>query len=531
MFDLLIKQATVIDGTGSPGRVSDVGIRDGRFAAIASVIEACKALRTIDGSGLVLTPGFIDIHTHQDLALLTSPRSEIQLRQGVTFEVVGNCGSSIVPLVPPVRNPAQIAVLENLGLPGAAALPFTLRDYRHLLEQRGVAVNMTTLIGHGTLRLAAMGYAARRPEPDELNHMKGLLAAAMDQGAAGLSTGLIYAPGIFADTAELVELARVVAARGGFYASHMRNEAEGILDAINEVIAVGRGARIPLQISHLKITGRRNWELRERVIEKLCRAREEGLDLTCDIYPYFCSGTSLTALMPPWALEGGLERLVDRMRDPGRRRKIVRDIEQGLPGWEDMYHNAGWDRITIAHVPSETERVTEGRTIAEIARSQGMDPFDVVFSLIEKDGNGVKIISETMNEETVAEFIQLPFVMIGSDSSFSEGKPHPRLYGTFPRVIRRFVRELKVLSLEEAIHKMSGMPARRLGLRDVGVVKEGCRADAVLFDPERFSDTATYDDPCRSPVGLRAAIVNGVVVVEKDRHTGALPGVFHCRKS
>ena len=529
MYDILIKHATIIDGTGEPGWTGDVGVKNGRFTAIEPSISAEKARKTIQASGLVIAPGFIDIHTHSDVSLLDNPLAEIKLQQGVTLEVVGNCGTSLVPLEPATKDMAMADALSNLGKYGDSMEGSSFKDYRTLLEKKGLSINVMGLIGHGTLRIAAMGFSDKIPDTGQMEHMKTLLDAAMDQGALGMSTGLIYAPGIFAKTPELVELSRVVAKRGGFYASHMRNEAEGVLAAIDEVITIGEHARIPVQISHLKITGNGNWGLAEQVIEKLLNAREKGIDLTCDVYPYFSSSTSLTALIPPWAIEGGMEKLVPRLQDSIQRKKIIHDIKYGVPGWEDMHHNAGWEKITISHVHSMEHKEVEGKTVAEIAHERKVDPFELILALIEQDGNRVKIISETMNEENVAAFLKLPFAMVGSDSSFSQGKPHPRLYGAFPRVIRRFVRELKVLTLEEAVHKMTGLTARRLKLKDAGLIKKGFRADAVLFDPKTFSDTATYNNPCRFPEGLRTVIVNGVVVIEESNHTGAIPGVFYCK--
>ena len=318
----------------------------------------------------------------------------------------------------------------------------------------------------------------------------------------------------------------MAAKKGGFYASHLRNEAEEILAAIGEAIAIGEQADIPVQISHLKITGNRNWGLVDQVIEKLTAARQAGIDLTCDVYPYFSSGTSLTALIPPWAIEGGVDNLIPRLHNSDQRKKIIQDIRQGIPGWEDMYHNAGWDKITISQFDSPGKNDVEGRTVLQIAKQRNADPFELILDLIEQEGDEVKIISETMNEKNVAAFLKLPFAMVGSDSSFSKGKPHPRLYGAFPRVIRRFVRELKILTLEEAIHKMTGLPAGRLNLKTAGLIKKGFQADAVLFDPSTISDQATYQSPSKFPLGINRVIVNGQTVINNGVHTGAKPGKF-----
>ncbi len=556
MHDLIIKQATIIDGTGKPGWIGDVGIKNGKFTAIEPSIGISKTSEipnnsrssntttisnttmmlntnatpdtreTIHANGLVLSPGFIDIHSHSDDYWLEDPLSEIKLQQGVTREVLGNCGISLVPIDPEARHIDFPDALINLEKYNNSMDGFSFMDYRRLLESKGISNNVMGLTGHGTLRIAAMGFSDNIPDQNQMNKMKTLMDEAMDQGSLGISTGLIYAPGIFARTPELIELSRVAAKKGGFYATHLRNEAEEVLAAIDEAIAIGEEAGIPVQISHLKVTGHRNWGLVGQVIEKLSNAVKNGIDLTCDVYPYFSSRTSLTALIPPWAIEGGMKNLMPRLQNTAQRKKIIHDIKYGIPGWENMYHNAGWDKITISQFNSAGKNEIEGRTVAQIARERKTDPFELVLDLIEQEGDGVKIISETMNEENVAAFLKLPFAMVGSDSSFSKGKPHPRLYGAFPRVIRRFVRELKILTLEQAIHKMTGLTARRLKLKNAGIIKTGFQADAVLFDPETICDRATYQDPRKFPSGIAKVIVNGRIVISNGVHTGASPGRF-----
>ena len=475
MYDFIIKQATIIDGTGTPGWKGDVAIKNGKFTSLEPSITPADAKEKIQGDGLVLAPGFIDIHCHSDDYWLEDSLSEIKLQQGVTREVFGNCGVSIAPMGPvAMRTDFQYALgkLENHF---KSKGKFSFLDYRALLEKKGLCINAMGLVGHGTIRFAAMGFSDKIPSQSQMKKMKTLLDEAMDQGAVGMSTGLIYAPGIFAKIPELIELSRVVANKGGFYASHIRNEAEEVLAAIDEAITIGEQTGIPIQISHLKITGNKNWGLVDQVIDKLHSARSDGIDLTCDVYPYFSSRTSLTALIPPWAIEGGVENLLPRLQNSALRKRIIHDIKYGIPGWENMYHNAGWEKITISVFNSAEGKDIEGRTVAELAKQRKTDPFELILNLIEREGDGVKIISETMNEENVAALLKLPFAMVGSDSSFSQGSPHPRLYGTFPRVIRRFVREKKILSLEEAIHKMTGLPAHRLKLKNAGLIKKDSR--------------------------------------------------------
>jgi len=503
-----------------------VAIKNGKFISIEPSIGAANATEIIQGDGLVLAPGFIDIHCHSDDFWVEDSLSEIKLQQGVTRELFGNCGVSLAPIESLAMRTDFQSALNTIEKHFNPKGKFSFSDYRALLEGKGLYNNVMGLVGHGTIRFAVMGFSDKTPSQSQMEEMKTLLGEAMDQGAVGMSTGLIYAPGIFAKTPELIQLAHVVAQKGGFYASHIRNEAEDVLTAIDEAITIGEQTGIPLQISHLKITGNKNWRLVDQVIEKLHSARKKGIDLTCDVYPYFSSRTSLTALIPPWAIEGGVEHLIPRLQNSILRKKILHDIQYGIPNWENMYHNAGWEKITISVFNSKKGENIEGRTVAEIAKQRKTDPFELVLNLIEQEGDAVKIISETMNEDTVAAFLKLPFTMVGSDSSFSQGSPHPRLYGTFPRVIRRFVRERKVLLLEEAIYKMTGLPARRLKLKKAGLIKKGFQADAVLFNPDTISDMATYDDPCRFPSGISKVIVNGKIVISDNIHTEVRAGTF-----
>jgi len=525
MYDLLIRRATIIDGAGSREFLGDAGVADGRFVALAPRLEG-DAARIIDADGSALAPGFIDIHCHSDRYHIEHPDGEIKLRQGVTLEVVGNCGASLAPLS---AERAQEAVDHTVGGPGRfkGAVDWTgYGQYAAKVAAAKPVVNVMGLVGHGTLRIAAMGFAARPAKADELACMEGLLDAAMAEGAAGMSSGLYYAPGLFATTEEVVALSRVVARRGGYYATHLRNEAEGLLDSLDEAIHIGRAAGVPVHVSHLKAAGWRNWHLADQAVARIEAARAAGLDVTVDVYPYHFSSTSLLTIIPPWALDGGIPALLPRLADRAAREKIIGHINDGLPGWENIFHNAGWEKIIVSACGTAEGRRLEGRSIADIAHTAGKDPFECALDIIAGERGAVSIIAGSMNEDVVARFIALPFAMIGSDGSPNEGKPHPRVYGTFPRVVRRFVRELKALSLPEAVHKMTGMTAARLGLAAFGRIAAGARADAVLFDPERFADTATFDDPRRYPAGVRAVIVAGRVVLDGDTATGERPGVF-----
>ena len=529
MLDILIKGATIVDGTGAKAWVGDAAIAGGRFVALDRCIPG-EARRVITADGYMLAPGFIDIHCHSDFSLFDHPGADIKLRQGVTLEVLGNCGTSLAPLgaisraLIPAESDSDIQSWEH-------PLDWsTYGQYVNTLQTSGLSINVTGLVGHGTLRLTAMGSTDKKPTPDQMDRMKSLLSQSMDEGAAGLSTGLIYAPGCFAATRELIALARVAGRKGGYYASHIRNEADEIITALEEIIRIGREAEIPVHVSHLKIAGKKNWALRETVVEKLVSARSEGIDITCDVYPYFHSSTTILALLPPWCLEGGTASLMPRLKDPRQRERIIAGITDGIAGWENMVQHTGLDKIVISSVKSTQRKGLGGKSIAQIAVAAQQDPFQVLLDLVEAENGAVSIITESMNEENMVRFLSLPFAMVGSDGSPSQDRPHPRLYGTFPRVIRRIVRELGALSMEAAVHKMSGLTARRLGLKDTGTLRKGFKADAVLFDPLTFGDTATYDHPRSFPRGLLATIVNGEIVIDGKTHTGAKPGVFYRKK-
>jgi N-acyl-D-amino-acid deacylase len=523
-LDLKIDGATVIDGTGAAGSRTDVGIVDDRIVAVGDLSRE-RAGRSLNASGKVVAPGFIDMHSHSDWRLWENRRAESKIRQGVTTEVVGNCGFSPAPV-----SPEFVDDLRDFALHLPPGMDFSWRsfgDYLDAFDKGGLALNVAHLVGHGTLRIAAMGFARRAPTTGELAKMRSMLAAAMDEGAFGMSTGLIYAPGSYSDTAEIVEIAHAAARGRGFYASHIRGEGATLLQAVTEAITVGREADMPVQISHLKAAGKPNWGKVADALALIDAARAEGLDVLADAYPYVASSTSLRTLLPDWALEGGVDEMLGRLNDSGGRAHIREALTTERA--ESMATRVGWEHIMI--VGTTVRRDAEGRRLSEIAAARKLDPVDAIFELLTEERGRCSVILFQMDEADLRRALGHPAVMIGSDGSsmaptgkMAATKPHPRSYGTFPRVLGEYAREQRTVSLPQAVHKMTGMPARRLGLRDRGIVRVGARADLVVFDSRRVTDVATYDDPHRYPTGIEHVLVNGRFVIKDGEHTGSLPG-------
>jgi N-acyl-D-amino-acid deacylase len=527
---VLIRGGTVFDGTGSPGVPADVAIDDGRVAAVArddSLARAGAAL-VIDATGKYVTPGFIDIHTHSDRTILINGRMESKLRQGVTTEVGGNCGSSPAPALGPAAAKASESgedpnrALENRTWSSVAA-------YLEQVERSKIAGNFCTWVGHGALRASTVGYEMRPPTDDELAAMRRLLHESLEAGAFGLSTGLIYSPSGFAQTDEIVALAEVAREHGGLYASHIRNEAAKLLEAVGEAIEIGQRAGVPVQVAHHKASGRRNWGKVEESLALMESARAEGVDVACDQYPYVASSTGLTSVLPQWAHEGGRAALTRRLSDPETRARIRAEVLKSRPDYGTLEEGHGWHNVLIARC--RADRSLEGRRLGEVAAERGVDPFELTFDvLVASDGN-VGCVFFSMCEPDVRMVMRWPHTMIGSDASsvapygqLGEGKPHPRAYGTFTRVLGRYVREQGVLTWEQAIHKMTGQPAGRLGLRQRGTLAAGQWADVVVFDPATIQDEATFAEPHQYASGIEHVFVNGVPVISGGDHTGAFPG-------
>ncbi len=531
-FDLLLTNGKIVSGAGNPWFRADIGVTNGRIAQIGRLVAA-DAAHVIDVEGLFVSPGFIDAHSHTDLVLPFYSGVESTLRQGVTTLITGNCGISLAPVTPATQDLLVKSVSPHL--PKGVRLEVSWRSFNEYLryeETLGLAANIGHLVGHGTVRTAVMGVENRAPSDEELAQMKHFVAEALEAGALGLSTGLIYPPGLYAETAELIELARVVARYGGIYASHIRGEGETLIAAVKEAIAVGEATGLPVEISHHKASGKPYWGQTVDSLNLIDAARQRGVDVTFDQYPYLAGMTSLATLLPPWAHEGGLDQLLARLRSAEDRERIRRDMAAGLPGWENILDANGWDNIRVSSVRTDANRGVEGKSLAEIAQLRGTpDAYTALFNLLlEEDGEATMLLF-SMSEADVRRVMTHPAHMVGSDSwsvapsgVMSGGKPHPRFYGTYPRILGTYVRDEGVLRLTDAIRRMTSFPARRFGLRDRGLILEGLWADLVVFDAEAIRDRASYTDPHRYPEGIEYVVVNGQLVIEGGRNTGVRAG-------
>lgn len=534
---LLIENATIIDGTGSPARRGAVLVEDAHVAEVGD--SSLPPDEVLDAAGAVLCPGFIDMHSHGDFALMHDPDARAKVMQGVTTEVVGNCGLGVFP-----ANDRVASLYERLspmlfGESGSGTCP-DLASFRKRLEETGTAVHVAPLVAHGNVRASVLGLEERAPSARELDAMRELVAAAFEQGAFGFSTGLVYPPGAYAETEEIVELARIAGTYGGVYATHLRDEGPRLVEAFEEALRIGEEARVSVQISHHKAGGRFNQGKVRKTLSLLEQARARGLDVHSDVYPYTAGSTVLAAMfLPLWAFEGSHDKLLERLRDPATRRRMERDVRERfarfltLPSWLDrlvpkrlvlsLVLRAMSEAVVVSSV--KHRRRYEGMSIASIVRERKQPLFEVLFDLLLEEELSVVAIAHVMHEDDVRTVLAHPTTMLGTDGfPQREGKPHPRTYGTYPRVFEHYVREIGLLSLETAIHKATGMVARKLGLTDRGVLRPGARADLVLFDPKRIRDRSSYADPKQHPEGILHVWVDGVRTVQDGRATGARPG-------
>lgn len=516
-WSLLIKDGTVIDGTGSAGRQADVAIDGDRIAVIGPGLEG-EAARVIDATGLVVAPGFIDIHSHSDFFYHQCPSAESKLRQGVTTEVVGMCSFSPAPVDPRRRN-----LIEQHGRALGAELKVSwtgFGDYLDSLDDSGLSINVVHFVGHGALRLAAMGADDRPPDTGEMDRMTALLRDSLDAGAFGFSTGLVYPPSAYAETGELIELCRSMAARDGLYFSHIRGESETLIDAVDEAIDISDEGGVGLQIAHVKAAGRENWPKMDAALERIDKARSRGLPVTADVYPYAASSTVMVVLLPRWVHDGGMEKLLARLSDRATRERIIAECLMPRDRWGTQSGSVTWDEIMIATCP-DTAR--EGMTLADLARDTGLPGAQAMMDLLVQNDGAVSMVLFSQAEENVRKALRHPFVMIGSDSiglsrgpGPHPGRPHPRMYGTFPRVLGHYARDNGLLPLAEAVAKMTGRSAEKLGLPDRGVLRAGNYADLAVFDADTIEDAATFQAPHRYPRGIAFVIVNGATVLEGE---------------
>ncbi|MCA1730260.1 MAG: D-aminoacylase [Actinobacteria bacterium] len=523
MLDLILKNGRIVDGTGNPWFFGDVGIKDDVVVEVGRVNQSSRD--TVDLRGQVISPGFIDGHCHSDLMVLDDPLSEIKLQQGVTTEVLGNCGMTPAPFTERNLNLLRSYVEPVLGRTERKWSWETVESYVDSLLEVKPSGNVATYVGHGSLRIAVMGFENRPASADELNRMKRLLEEGLQAGAIGLSLGLMYAPASYTSREELAELCSVLPRYDGLLATHIRGEGNSLIPSIEEVIWIAETCGVSLQVSHLKAAGRSNWGNVTTAMELIEDARSRGLDVTCDVYPYTAGSTTLTSLLPPWVMEGGASRALERLKDPSSRKRIKEELGHEHDGWDNLLASTGWESVYISSLSKGNGANLEGKHIAEISESRGVEPADCMMDmLLEQDGK-VSIVFFHMAGADVDQVVRWERSLIASDSLHDQAeKPHPRLYGTFPHVLAKYVREDRVLTLEEAIRKMTSFPARRFRLGMRGLVAPGYAADLVVFDPETISDRATYNDPKRFPEGISCVLVNGEIVVESGVHRGVRAG-------
>ena len=521
--DLLIRGGLVTDGSGRPGEIGDVAVRDGRIAALGRSLPKGSA-KVIDAEGLAVTPGFIDIKTHSDFTLPINPKAESKVRQGVTTEIIGHCGFSVAPVLP-----GKLELIRDYLSASAPWLPFREMRFPEYLDTfPAVAVNAGMLVGHHTLRLNVMGMEARPPSASELERMAALLEEGLAAGALGLSSGLFTPPSSYADRAEIVALCNVLRRHHAAYFTHIRDESNRVVEAVDEAIDIARTCGVHVEIVHLKCSGTDNWGKVAHILAMIEAARAEGLAVDCDSYPYAAGSNPLKNLLPQWVQSGGLEAMLARLALPDTRQRLGAEIERdGLNNWGRI---PSWDCVQISISPHLPQHA--GETVAAIAAARGCEPIDLVCDYLIEDQGATRVLITSIAEDDIREILRSPSALVGSDGNcvadygiVAQGMPHPRFYGTFPRIIGHYVHRERLLPLEVAVRKMTGATAAALRLRDRGLLKEGYRADIAIFDPTDFTDRATYAEPHQYPSGARTTVlVNGVAVVEDAAHTGALPG-------
>lgn len=525
-YDLLIRNAKIYDGSGTAPMNGSVGIKGDTIVAVGDLKDAL-GINEIDAEGLAVSPGFINMLSWATESLIEDGRSMSGLKQGVTLEVMGE-GWSMGPYNEKMKEEEQ----KNQGDIKYDINWTTLAEYLSFLAEKGVSTNVASFVGATTLRIHELGFEDRAPTPEELTRMQSLARQAMEEGALGIGSSLIYAPAFYADTDEIIALCQVASEYDGMYITHMRSEGNKLLEGVDEVIEIASKADIAAEIYHLKAAGKNNWPKMDQVIAKIDSARAAGIELTTDMYNYIAGATGLDASMPPWVQEGGYDAWVKRLQDPATRKKVMAEMKTDAQDWENLYYAAGSpEKVLLVGFKNDSLKHYTGKSLAAIAKLRGTSPEETAIDLVIQDGSRVGTVYFLMSEENVKKQIALPYMSFGSDAGslaaegvFLKSNPHPRAYGNFSRLLGKYVREEKVISLEEAIHKLSGLPASHLKLKKRGLLKEGYAADIVIFDPSTISDHATFENPHQYATGVKHVFVNGTQVLKDGEHTGAKPG-------
>lgn len=521
-YDIIISQGVVFDGLGNPGKENDIAVKGDKIFLSGNNINKSKAKMVIEARGLAVSPGFIDAHDHTDIGLITNPKAESHVRQGVTSVISGNCGYSPFPIpdlaLEEMRDSAKTeydVILDWKDITG----------FFNRLQEKGMALNYGTLLGHGNVRGKVVGLEDHPPTESQLKEMKKLVEENIKAGALGISTGLEYSPGSYAKTPELIELCRTVAMNSGLYVTHMRNEGDFLLESIEEAVEIAMKSKVSLQISHLKVAYKNNWSKINAALSKIEAAKKDGVNVLADRYPYIAGSTGLSYYFPLWALQGTTKDFIARLKDPNLDSKIRRHLK------EQEKKLGSWDKVLISSVFTAKNKKLEGKNILEAARETQKEPYEFMRDLLIEEENRVGMISFFANEDNLKRILADPLVVIGADSAavapyglLGIGKPHPRHYGTFPRILGKYAREEKIFSLARAIQKMTSITAEKFGLRKRGQIKEGYFADLVVFDPEKVIDCATWKNPHQYPKGINQVLVNGQIVIRESEHTGKLPG-------
>jgi N-acyl-D-amino-acid deacylase len=524
-FDVIIKGGTVYDGTGRPGVKTDVGIKGDRIVAVGNLSRS-TAPTIIDATKLAVAPGFINMLAHSESSLIVDPRSLSEIKQGVTTQIFGELSMG------PLNDDMKRRRSDQQGDVKFDIEWTTLAEYLQYLERRGIAQNVASFIGAATIREYVIGLEDKPPTPAQLDQMRELVRREMEAGALGITTALIYPPAFFAKTDELIELCKVAAKYQGKYTTHMRSEGNQLIEAVQETIRISREAGLPAEIYHLKASGQANWPKMDQVIKMIEDARRQGVKISADMYTYPAGGTGLEASMPPWVFDGGREAAYKRLQDPEIRKKIAAAVRTPTDEWENLYLLAGSpDRILLASFRTEKLKPLTGKTLAEVARMRGEDPVETIMNLVLEDRSRIGTIYFLMSEDNIRKQIRQPWVSFGSDAAsiapegnFLKSAAHPRAYGNFARLLGKYVRDEQVISLAEAVRRLSGLPATNLGLDHRGFLKPGMFADVVIFDPQTIADRATFENPHQLAIGVKHVFVNGVPVLKDGEHTGAKPG-------